>query len=105
MARAIHHWSPRVEQPFVAVNCVALTPELLESELFGHEKGAFTGAIAQKKRKFELADGERSSLMKLETWRPLCKPSSCAYFKSENFNGSEEPRTYGSCLGDCGNEP
>lgn len=57
MARAIHHWSPRAEQPFVAVNCVALTPELLESELFGHEKGAFTGAIAQKKGKFELADG------------------------------------------------
>ena len=57
MARAIHHWSPRAEQPFVAVNCVALTAELLESELFGHEKGAFTGAIAQKKGKFELADG------------------------------------------------
>jgi transcriptional regulator with GAF, ATPase, and Fis domain len=57
LARAIHHWSPRAEQPFVAVNCTALTPELLESELFGHEKGAFTGAIAQKKGKFELADG------------------------------------------------
>jgi transcriptional regulator with GAF, ATPase, and Fis domain len=57
IARAIHQWSPRAEQPFVAVNCVALTPELLESELFGHEKGAFTGAIAQKRGKFELADG------------------------------------------------
>jgi Nif-specific regulatory protein len=57
LARAIHQWSPRAEQPFVAVNCTALTPELLESELFGHEKGAFTGAIAQKKGKFELADG------------------------------------------------
>jgi len=57
VARAIHEWSPRAEQPFVAVNCTALTPELLESELFGHEKGAFTGAIAQKKGKFELADG------------------------------------------------
>ncbi|MBM4256509.1 MAG: sigma-54-dependent Fis family transcriptional regulator [Deltaproteobacteria bacterium] len=57
IARAIHQWSPRVEQPSVAVNCVALTPELLESELFGHEKGAFTGAIAQKRGKFELADG------------------------------------------------
>jgi Nif-specific regulatory protein len=57
VARTIHQWSPRVEQPFVAVNCVALTPELLESELFGHEKGAFTGAIAQKKGKFELAHG------------------------------------------------
>ena len=57
MARSIHEWSPRAEQPFIAVNCTALTPELLESELLGHEKGAFTGAIAQKKGKFELADG------------------------------------------------
>ena len=57
MARTIHQWSARAEQPFVAVNCVALTPELLESELFGHEKGAFTGAITQKQGKFELANG------------------------------------------------
>ena len=57
MARAIHQWSKRAEQPFVAINCTALTSELLESELFGHEKGAFTGAIAQKKGKFELAKG------------------------------------------------
>jgi Nif-specific regulatory protein len=57
LARAIHRWSPRAEHPFMAVNCVALTPELLESELFGHEKGAFTGATAQKKGKFEYANG------------------------------------------------
>jgi Nif-specific regulatory protein len=57
VARSIHEWGPRAEQPFIAVNCTALTPDLLESELFGHEKGAFTGAIAQKKGKFELADG------------------------------------------------
>jgi Nif-specific regulatory protein len=57
LARALHRWSPRVDGPFVAVNCVALTPELLESELFGHEKGAFTGAVSQTKGKFELADG------------------------------------------------
>ncbi|MBM4259745.1 MAG: GAF domain-containing protein [Deltaproteobacteria bacterium] len=56
VARSIHEWSPRAEQPFIAVNCTALTAELLESELFGHEKGAFTGATAQKKGKFELAD-------------------------------------------------
>ncbi len=57
VARAIHQWSPRAEQPFVAVNCVALTPDLLANELFGHERGAFTGATAQHKGKFELADG------------------------------------------------
>jgi len=57
VARALHQWSPRAEHPFVPINCVALTPELLASELFGHERGAFTGATAQKKGKFELAEG------------------------------------------------
>lgn len=57
LARALHEWSARADQPFVTVNCTALTAELLESDLFGHEKGAFTGAIAQRKGKFELAHG------------------------------------------------
>ena len=56
-ARAIHNWSERKAQPFVAINCVGLSRELLESELFGHEKGAFTGADQQKKGKMELANG------------------------------------------------
>jgi DNA-binding NtrC family response regulator len=56
-ARAIHNWSDRKNQPFVAINCVGLSKELLESELFGHEKGAFTGADQQKKGKIELANG------------------------------------------------
>src|SRR5205085_7996895 len=55
IARSIHAWSPRAAKPFIAVNCVALSEELLESELFGHEKGAFTGAHQQKLGKFELA--------------------------------------------------
>jgi DNA-binding NtrC family response regulator len=57
LARVIHAWSPRRGQPFVAVNCAALAESLLESELFGHERGAFTGAVAARKGRFELADG------------------------------------------------
>ena len=56
-ARAIHNWSERQEKPFVAINCVGLSRELLESELFGHEKGSFTGATDLKKGKLELAHG------------------------------------------------
>ena len=56
-ARSIHNWSPRAKRPFVAINCVALTDTLLESELFGHEKGAFTGAHQQKKGLLEVANG------------------------------------------------
>ncbi len=57
IARAIHHAGDRADKPFIAISCAALTETLLESELFGHERGAFTGATAQKKGKFELADG------------------------------------------------
>ncbi len=57
VARELHASSPRSTQPFVAVNCASLVENLLESELFGHEKGAFTGAISTKKGKFEVADG------------------------------------------------
>jgi transcriptional regulator with GAF, ATPase, and Fis domain len=57
VARAIHSNSPRADHPFVAINSAAIPATLLESELFGHEKGAFTGAVAQKKGKVELAEG------------------------------------------------
>jgi DNA-binding NtrC family response regulator len=57
VARAIHFRSPRARKPFIAVNCAAFARELVESELFGHEKGAFTGAASRREGKFEAADG------------------------------------------------
>jgi len=57
VARSIHYYSHRHDKSFVAVNCAAIPEELIESELFSHERGAFTGALAQKKGKFDLADG------------------------------------------------
>ena len=57
VARAIHGWSPRKAKPFVAVNCAAIPKDLLENELFGHEKGAFTGAVKREAGKIEIAEG------------------------------------------------
>lgn len=57
VAKAIHYASPRKDQPFVTVNCMALSPGVLESELFGHEKGSFTGAVAKRRGRFEMAHG------------------------------------------------
>jgi len=80
VARAIHHWSPRREHPFVAVNCGALAEGVLESELFGHEKGAFTGAHARRIGYFELASrgtlfldeiGTTTSLFQIKLLRVL----------------------------------
>jgi len=57
VARAIHRWSPRRSKPFIAINCAALPEHLLENELFGHEKGSFTGAIKREPGKIEMAEG------------------------------------------------
>src|SRR5207245_3291056 len=57
IARAVHKRSPRASRPFVSINCAAIPASLIASELFGHEKGAFTGALKQREGRFELADG------------------------------------------------
>ncbi len=69
-ARAIHQWSPRRDKPFVVVNCVALSEELLEGELFGHERGAFMGAHQRKCGKLELADGGTAFLDEIGDLKP-----------------------------------
>jgi DNA-binding NtrC family response regulator len=69
-ARFLHDASPRAQKPFVAINCAVLTENLLESELFGHEKGAFTGAHAQRRGRIELADGGTFFLDEVGELRP-----------------------------------
>lgn len=70
VARAIHYNSPRRNSPFIKLNCAALPQELIESELFGHEKGSFTGAIKQAKGRFELADGGTLLLDEISEIKP-----------------------------------
>jgi two-component system, NtrC family, response regulator HydG len=93
VARAIHDGSPRHAGPFVAVNCAALPETLLESELFGYEKGAFTGAAGRKEGRFELADGGTLFLDEVADLSPVTQPKILRVLQEGEFERVGGTRT------------
>ena len=85
VANAIHQNSPRQEKPYIKVNCAALPESLLESELFGHEKGAFTGALSKKKGRFELADGGTIFLDEIGEMSPATQTKILRVLQEQEF--------------------
>src|SRR5438445_11057732 len=86
LARSIHSWSNRGGKLFAPVNCVALSEELLESELFGHEKGAFTGASVQKRGKMEVADGGTVFLDEIGDMKPGLQAKLLRFLQNREFD-------------------
>src|ERR1700761_953940 len=94
IARAIHNLSSRCGRPFVKLNCAAIPFDLLESELFGHEKGAFTGAIAQKIGRFEIADKGTLFLDEIGDIAPGLQPKLLRVLQEQEFERLGSGRTH-----------
>jgi len=94
IAKAIHNISPRYGHPFVKVNCAAIPLDLLESELFGHERGAFTGAISQKIGRFELADKGTLFLDEVGDIPPQLQPKLLRVLQEQEFERLGSTRTH-----------
>jgi formate hydrogenlyase transcriptional activator len=94
IAHAIHNLSSRCGRPFVRLNCAAIPLDLLESELFGHEKGAFTGAIAQKIGRFELADSGTLFLDEVGDIPPALQPKLLRVLQEQEFERLGSTRTH-----------
>jgi transcriptional regulator with GAF, ATPase, and Fis domain len=94
IAQAIHNISSRYERPLVKLNCAAIPTDLLESELFGHEKGAFTGAIAQKVGRFELADKGTLFLDEVGDIPPALQPKLLRVLQEQQFERLGSGRTH-----------
>jgi formate hydrogenlyase transcriptional activator len=94
IAKAVHNVSTRCGKPFVKVNCAAIPFDLLESELFGHEKGAFTGAIAQKMGRFELADQGTLFLDEIGDIPPALQPKLLRVLQEQEFERLGSGRTH-----------
>jgi transcriptional regulator with GAF, ATPase, and Fis domain len=94
IARAIHNLSPRYARPFITLNCAAIPHDLLESELFGHEKGAFTGAIAQKIGRFEMADKGTLFLDEVGDIPPALQPKLLRLLQEQEFERLGSGRTH-----------
>ncbi|EXJ09354.1 Nitrogen regulation protein NR(I) [Nitrincola nitratireducens] len=92
IARALHEHSDRKGQPFVPVNCGAIPAELLESELFGHERGAFTGAISSRAGRFEMANGGTLFLDEIGDMPCRCRSSCCGCCRNASLSGSGAAR-------------